>query len=94
MEDGTMLCLPDRRFEAYDRRADDRGGRRLTDQRPDIAHGVPCNECDTGIASLVHSDFRGRELWLMYRCHQCGLLQELATDRFHVISGGAVARHH
>lgn len=87
-----MLCLPDRRCEAYDRRVDDRGGRRLTDRCPDIPHGKPCDECETGIASLVHSNERGRELWLMYRCHDCGLLQEVATDRFQVIHGGPLAQ--
>lgn len=74
-----MLRLPDRRSGCLDRRSDTRGGRRITDREPHIAHGLLCQECDLGVAALVDSgtDDAGRRL--MYRCPQCGLLQEVVT---------------
>ncbi|MGE3512658.1 MAG: hypothetical protein AB7N65_27660 [Vicinamibacterales bacterium] len=72
-----MPHLPDRRTDVLDRRAARPGGRRLTDIRPDVAHGVPCDTCDAGIAALVGADATDRGLRLTYRCPLCGQLRQL-----------------
>lgn len=61
----------DRRAERLDRRQGRRGGRRLTDHRPDVLHGVPCDACDTGVLALVDATFAGADLRLVYRCAVC-----------------------
>lgn len=70
----------DRRAELLDRRNHRRGGRRLTDRRFDIVHGLPCQACDLGILTLADSQVTGTMLMLTYRCPTCGETRLLNLD--------------
>ena len=70
----------DRRAEMIDRRRGRRGGRRLTDRRPDILHGLPCWSCDTGVLTLADAHFAGSDLELTYRCPMCSAADTLVVD--------------
>lgn len=70
----------DRRGEQLDRRQGRRGGRRLTDRRPDILHGLPCDACDTGVLALADVTFSDGDLRLTYRCPLCDDEHVVTTD--------------
>ncbi len=71
-QSSSHVADDDRRAELLDRRNRRRGGRRLTDRRFDIVHGLPCQACDTGILTLADSEVAGTHLNLTYRCPTCG----------------------
>jgi hypothetical protein len=87
-----MTHLPTRRREPENRRRGRRGGRRLTDRRPDIPPGVSCAACGTAVAALLTAEFVASSLRLTYHCRTCGQLQQFATDPFLAILAVADGR--
>lgn len=65
--------------ERVNRRAARSGGRRVTDQYADVAHGVLCDGCDLGVAIITDSRLDGGDLTLTYRCPTCGHARDVFT---------------
>jgi hypothetical protein len=65
--------------ERVNRRAARSGGRRVTDQYADVAHGILCDACDLGIAVITASRLDGGALMLTYRCPTCGHIRDVFT---------------
>ncbi len=65
--------------ERLNRRLVRSGGRRITDQYADVAHGLLCDSCDVGVAVIAGSQLHGGDLMLTYRCPACGRARDVST---------------